>query len=301
MNINQIKYFIEIARLRSINKASKNLYVSQSTLIDAINSLEDELGDELLIRTHKGTILTEFGQKIYDEAITVLDIIDGWYQYKKPALDRTTINLACIPSFYFTAMNDIIIEVSTKNPAIDIVPHFVFPDMLDNWSQGTLPIAITNYLPENKELVIEDLQKKGMVVEELFETRFCLYINSEYSSILPEYIMVEDLSKLNIVNTPVRPKTSSIVDLYDPQKVTYIYQQNNIFQLVATTKSCAVLPEFLKTYPEYSRMDKISTIPIRGFDSRIFLVLAYPQKNDFKEEEKLVLNTIRSYCKKLKD
>ena len=44
MNLNQLKYVIEIARTRSINKAASNLFVSQSVLSTAIISLEKEIG-----------------------------------------------------------------------------------------------------------------------------------------------------------------------------------------------------------------------------------------------------------------
>ena len=51
MRIEQLVYLIEAARLRSINKASENLYITQQSMNLSLKKLEDELGTKLLERT----------------------------------------------------------------------------------------------------------------------------------------------------------------------------------------------------------------------------------------------------------
>ena len=43
MKIEQIRQIVEVAQVGSINKASQNLYIAQSTLSSSIRAVEEEL------------------------------------------------------------------------------------------------------------------------------------------------------------------------------------------------------------------------------------------------------------------
>lgn len=62
MTLNQLKYVIEIANTGSINKASQNLFISQSVLSTSLKNLENELGKEIFVRSTHGIQLTPFGK-----------------------------------------------------------------------------------------------------------------------------------------------------------------------------------------------------------------------------------------------
>ena len=62
MTLDQIRYVLEIAKCQSINKAANNLFISQSSLSNAIKNLENELNEPLFIRTNRGVTLTKFGE-----------------------------------------------------------------------------------------------------------------------------------------------------------------------------------------------------------------------------------------------
>ncbi len=55
MNINQLKYVLEIAGSSSMREASTKLYVSQPALSASIRELEEELGILIFEITNKGT------------------------------------------------------------------------------------------------------------------------------------------------------------------------------------------------------------------------------------------------------
>lgn len=63
MNYEQIETFLAIITYGSISQASKNLYVSQSTISTRIKDLESELGVQLIIREkgHRKIELTTYG------------------------------------------------------------------------------------------------------------------------------------------------------------------------------------------------------------------------------------------------
>lgn len=73
VRIEQLKYFIEIAKCQSIKGASENLFLTQQSLSQTIKNLEKELGFLLLNRTPGGITLTKEGQLFAAFAQKMLD------------------------------------------------------------------------------------------------------------------------------------------------------------------------------------------------------------------------------------
>ena len=62
MELYQLTYFREIARLKNFTRASENLNIAQPALSQQIHNLEAELGTSLLVRGRKETHLTPAGE-----------------------------------------------------------------------------------------------------------------------------------------------------------------------------------------------------------------------------------------------
>ncbi len=80
MRLEQLEYLVTIARHRSINAAAGALHMTQQSLSNSMQSLEQELGVELLERTHRGISLTKNGQIVYDTALEMLSLWQGMQQ-----------------------------------------------------------------------------------------------------------------------------------------------------------------------------------------------------------------------------
>lgn len=72
MNIDKIKYFVEISKEGSITAAAKKNNISQTALTQQMNELEKELGVKLLNRTKVGTTLTDKGKIFIEKAKRLL-------------------------------------------------------------------------------------------------------------------------------------------------------------------------------------------------------------------------------------
>lgn len=77
INVKQIEYFVEVAKTLNYTKAAENLYISQSANTKQIFLLEEDLGVELFIRSHKGVQLTLVGELFLKDAIDILQKIEG--------------------------------------------------------------------------------------------------------------------------------------------------------------------------------------------------------------------------------
>lgn len=66
MEIQQLKYFVEVVRQQSFTKAAAQLFVTQPMLTRSIKHLEEELNVRLLERTSKSFCLTDAGRILYE-------------------------------------------------------------------------------------------------------------------------------------------------------------------------------------------------------------------------------------------
>lgn len=76
ISLEQIRYYLEIVRCGSLNKASEHLFISQPSLSKQLRQLESKLGCELLHRNYDGVEPTPQGKLLYEQMSGVLDAFD---------------------------------------------------------------------------------------------------------------------------------------------------------------------------------------------------------------------------------
>ena len=64
MDIQQIRYFLAVARYESFSKAAQKLFVTQPILTRCVKNLEQELGLPLIVRTTRSFALTDAGRTL---------------------------------------------------------------------------------------------------------------------------------------------------------------------------------------------------------------------------------------------
>jgi DNA-binding transcriptional LysR family regulator len=93
MDLKSVRIFVMAAKYLNFSKVAETLFLSQSSISKYISSLENELGDKLLIRDTKNVVLTEFGQAFLPHAIAMLDqeeqALDFVHHYKSKGNSQT--------------------------------------------------------------------------------------------------------------------------------------------------------------------------------------------------------------------
>lgn len=96
MNLQELRTFLTIIDTGSLVKASHVLNVTQSTVTARLKSLEDEIGQTLLLRHKSGATLTAAGQRLQRYAETISNL---WQQARQdvalPSAMSGVCNLAC--------------------------------------------------------------------------------------------------------------------------------------------------------------------------------------------------------------
>ncbi|MBQ6473097.1 MAG: LysR family transcriptional regulator, partial [Victivallales bacterium] len=76
MELRVLKYFLAVAREKSVTGAAHRLHVTQSTLSRQLKDLEDELGQRLFIRGSHSVSLTAEGMLLRQRAEEIMTIVD---------------------------------------------------------------------------------------------------------------------------------------------------------------------------------------------------------------------------------
>lgn len=75
MDVRTLSAFVEVVRQGGFSRAGKTLHLAQPTVSKAVKSLEDDLGQALLVREGRRVRLTEAGRVAFDRAQAILSAL----------------------------------------------------------------------------------------------------------------------------------------------------------------------------------------------------------------------------------
>lgn len=171
MRIDQFIYLVEIAKFGSISLAAENLHISQPTISQAINALEEELGKKLFYRSRLGTKPTEEGKIIIKKAREILNKIEEIRDEANhnSKLLTGTLSIAAVPSFCLSLLPKVLVEYKEKYPGVSIT---IFeggtPEIEKNVLSGKIDLGFTatsvqSSYDSHKELDFNYLSKARVI------------------------------------------------------------------------------------------------------------------------------------------
>ncbi|MBQ4369443.1 MAG: LysR family transcriptional regulator [Oscillospiraceae bacterium] len=101
MELQQLKYFRDLAETQNMRRTSENLHVTQSTVSVAIKKLEEELGAELFTRSNRRLALSEYGRIFLQSVDLALYQLERGVEEIRAARDESDrhVRISCPPYF----------------------------------------------------------------------------------------------------------------------------------------------------------------------------------------------------------
>lgn len=93
MTNRHIRIFVKTAELRSMSEAAKAMYISQSSVSQAISEIEKEYGVKLFERLSKGVYLTQAGEQLMEYAVRLISLQQQMESYLSTANSEQFIRL----------------------------------------------------------------------------------------------------------------------------------------------------------------------------------------------------------------
>ncbi len=122
MNLNGLKYFLEVAKCKSIRRAAERQHIAASAISRQISSLEHELDCILLDRRSDGVTLTEAGMRLWKHGLKIeaqLRLVQSDVDDLR-ALHRGAIRITTVEGITENFLPDVLTEFN------DLYPDVVF-------------------------------------------------------------------------------------------------------------------------------------------------------------------------------
>ena len=76
MELQQLRYFREVAEREHVTRAADSLFVSQSAISRALTQLEEELGVPLFYRQGRAVVLSPYGRSFLEHVVRALNVLE---------------------------------------------------------------------------------------------------------------------------------------------------------------------------------------------------------------------------------
>lgn len=123
MNLNYLRTFVLVVEKKSFSGAAKSLFLTQPAVTLQIQTLEENIGMQLLIRKGKSLLLTEAGEILYHRAKEILELWEETtgdiYRISKVVKGKIALGASSIPGEYL--LPRIIADFSKTYPDVEIV------------------------------------------------------------------------------------------------------------------------------------------------------------------------------------
>ncbi|RXT04543.1 LysR family transcriptional regulator [Ammoniphilus sp. CFH 90114] len=149
MELRQLFYFVEVARLKNYTRAAERLKIAQPALSQQIGNLEQELGVKLFKRTGRGVTLTEPGEQFYigaertlAEAQRAKDSVKEFINYP-----NGKIRIGALESLVQTRLPSLLVAFGKEYPGIKVfIRENTTEPLLEDLQKGELDLALGHSL-----------------------------------------------------------------------------------------------------------------------------------------------------------
>lgn len=177
MNINQIRYVLEVAKSSSMREAAQRLYISQPALTASIADLEEEIGIRIFARSNKGVTLTDEGREFVaygKRAVSQYEVLEDRFL----SIHRSKERFSVSSQHYNFAVDAFTTVVNSYNP-----DKYVFSfhetktgEVLVNVRDMKSEIGIISYSAENENVMKKIFKTYGLEFVPLMKRETYIYV-----------------------------------------------------------------------------------------------------------------------------
>ncbi len=160
MEMHQLRYVVAVARTRNFSRAAEQCHVSQPSLSQQIQKLEDELGERLFERTKREARLTSHGEAFLPRASRILEEVDAARREATDAgeLLRGMVTVGVLPTIAPYLLPGALAEFTGKFPGVEVVVQEDTTDQLLKLVLGCeIDLALASHPIQDPRLEVREL------------------------------------------------------------------------------------------------------------------------------------------------
>lgn len=245
MNLQFLKYVIEISYTGSITKAAENLYMAQPNLSAALRDIENEIGIKIFVRTSKGVVPTPEGKDFLTYAQSIVDQVKALEShYSKQRISQINFCISSVRSSMIAEVMASYINGLSNRSGINIrlrecTPFEVINDVNDGFSEIGYLI-----LPEKQcEYFKKFMEAKKLCFEQIASSRARILIKKDHPLVNDPNITFDKLTPfIEVVHGDFRNpsldekgfNTHKNIQSSSPRKTVSVYDRGTMLNMIFT-------------------------------------------------------------------
>lgn len=232
MRFEQLSYLMAVDEYHSMNKASEEIFVSQQSISSAIKDLEDEMNVKLVLRTNKGSYLTDAGRELVQAArqfYESYDVIIKKYQTKVEQNEETlhlVFEISLISYYEIVCLHFSEYHPKTKLK-YSVKP---FGGQLNTLDDDPYAIVLTGFNDQQLEKV-----RKHYACDIIWSSRFALCVSEKSMYAGYNSISIDSIRNMRILFYCAKEEPSFSVYALEPYELekhgnTYIFNTTRRLQ-----------------------------------------------------------------------
>jgi DNA-binding transcriptional LysR family regulator len=298
MQLDQLKYLIEVAKTSSISEASQNLHVSQSAISQSITHLESELGVKIFIRSRQGTIPTPDGKKIIKKAFEVLQKIEELEAEAKDSTKTITgeLKLSTIPGLMLTIIKTLRI-FKEAYPKVNIeIKEKGSHDIITDLVQNKADIGLTVMYDELFQMTT------NLEFKRLMDGQVKVYVRKDSPLAFSEKVHPQELIRYPIVLYKSNLGTRLIQKLekgFGPVNLLYVSDSTDaIIKAILEGLAVSLIPEFALQDDRHVQKGEVVGLEMDDFSYKISFGWVWPKRQNLSAPALKFIEYLNSELKK---
>ncbi|MBR1920686.1 MAG: LysR family transcriptional regulator [Kiritimatiellae bacterium] len=181
MTLQQLKYADAVASYGSVSEAARRLFVTQPTLTEAIQTLEEELRMAIFTRTNRGAATTREGEEFLASARQILDDAARIQEkYSGKAVRRPQFAVSC-QHYAFAVEAFMAVVKGNESAAYDFtLRETVTSEIIDDVARHRSEIGVLYLSRRNERALSKILRKEELEFELLFAAKPHVFVGRSH-------------------------------------------------------------------------------------------------------------------------
>ena len=308
MNDKHFTYLSAIAEERNFSRAARKLNISQPSLSQTVQKIEDELGCLIFDRSASPMKVTEAGEVVIQSGVKICDTLT---QMKKALIDLDeeesgTLVIGASPFRSDCIMPGVIKVFRKKFPDVQIIlQEEIASELQETAKEGTLDLAITTLPIDEHIFEYQEMMPEEIVLAIPKENPINKYLK-ESSKLLKDVnriFPVIDLTDLKDLDYIVLGENQSIYKFFSdlceeagfmPKKSVTCRNIGTAYSMVEAGVGATVVPYSLIKYAGFNRR-KVCYYSIKQAEYRREMVVIYRKGQYLSDAAKEMLKILTQY------
>ena len=293
MTIRSLEIFVKVAECGKMSEVARNMYITQSSVSQAISEIEKEYGVKLFDRISKKLYLTEAGKKLLGYGRHLLAVNEEMNDCMKHCAKNIRIRVGATVTVGTCVISPIMLELYKVNPLIE--PEVFVEDtrlIAKKLLNSELDIAIVEGKIKHPDIVTKSIINDNLVL-------ICSHKHEFYKR---DSIEVSELSNQPLIMRELGSGTRAqlekqLKELKIPMNIRWsCYNSEAILRAVVDNFGIAVISELL--IEDYLKKHLLWACDIEGINLHRTFDIAYHRSKFFTENISAFFDISGEYGKK---